>query len=113
MILRRDEAALGPLVDGRLVVAAVAKLQLVCLRSNRKSQQLVAQTDAEERLVIGVAQVLGDVLDGLRACLLSVYHTKAKAHRISSVHAHSVRQTKNTSTGLVCVCLPLGCRDRC
>ena len=68
-------------MDGRLVVATVAKLQLVCLRSNRKSQQLVAKTDAEEWLVVGVAQVLGNVLDRLGACL----RANAHAHSIMSI----------------------------
>ncbi|OSX78118.1 hypothetical protein BU14_0120s0001 [Porphyra umbilicalis] len=47
VVLGRDVAAAGRLLDGRLVVAPVAILELVRAVAGRKREQLVAEADAE------------------------------------------------------------------
>ena len=50
VVLRGDLDLAGPLVQHRLVGAAVAELQLEGLRPQRQAEQLVAQADAEDRV---------------------------------------------------------------
>ena len=55
MVLRRDEATVGAHLTHRLIMAAVAILQLVGLCASRLRQQLVAHADSANRLVAGRA----------------------------------------------------------
>mmetsp|Transcript_71914 Transcript_71914/g.192008 ORF Transcript_71914/g.192008 Transcript_71914/m.192008 type:complete len:299 (-) Transcript_71914:536-1432(-) len=50
VVLRRDEAVLGPHLSARLIVPAVAIGQLVRLGSGRQGQKLMAKANAENRL---------------------------------------------------------------
>lgn len=52
MVLRRDLDLAGPLVEHRLIGTTVSELQLEDLASQRQPQQLYAQTDPEDRLLL-------------------------------------------------------------
>src|SRR5262249_28245559 len=51
MILGRDLHFVRTLVEHRLISAAVAELQLEGLAAQRQAEQLMAQTDSEDRLL--------------------------------------------------------------
>src|SRR5580704_5833375 len=49
VIVRSYFHFIGDLVDDRVIGAAVAELHLVCLAAYRKTQNLIAEADAEDR----------------------------------------------------------------
>ena len=69
VVLGRDVAAARSHVDARLVARPVAELHLVRLGPRREGEELVAEADPEDRLVVLLLKQRSDPVGRLARCV--------------------------------------------